>query len=279
MKRKWFIVTTTVCVLFGTSVMAFASNPIKLMINGKEHYAEVPPQIMNGRVMVPLSVVSDVFGKETTYDTNAKNVSVKNIQHLTIAESESGEMKVTADQGENGIYEHLTLVTKDFSRNLLGSYNVINSSYAPQIVSADVNGDGKDEIVIILTTGYGTGAYQSEVRVLEGDTGLEIHTEDALSVFRKQFSDGQLTAKGIEFDLNNEHTVIPDADVSAEYKKGNQKIGIGNIIMYHVENNTLKATTAVPRIFSDYVGELEVQYVFKNDLLQGGTASFIRYED
>ncbi|HEY2495323.1 MAG TPA: stalk domain-containing protein [Paenibacillus sp.] len=279
MKRKWFIVTTTACVLFGTSVMAFASNPIKLMINDTEHYTEVPPQIMNGRVMVPLSVISDVFGKETTYDKHAKNVNIKNIQHVTIAESESGEMKVTADQGENGIYEHLTLVTENFSQNLLGSYNVINPSYAPEILLADVNGDGKDEIVIILTTGYGTGVYQSEVRVLEGNTGHGIHTENALSVFSKQFSEGNLTAKGIEFDLNKQHILIPDAEVSAVYKDGNQKIEVGSIIRYEVENNILKATTAVPRLFSDYAGELQVQYVFKDNVLQGGTASFIPYED
>ncbi|MGF7050330.1 hypothetical protein J2T13_004868 [Paenibacillus sp. DS2015] len=279
MKRKWIIATTAACVLFGTSVMAFASNPIKLMINGTEHYTEVSPQIMNGRIMVPLSVISNVFGKETTYDKNAKNVNIKDIQGKIIAESESGEMKITANQGEYGIYEQLTLVTTNFSRSLRGGYNVVNPSYAPEIISADVNGDGKDEIVIILTTGYGTGVYQSEVRVLEGDTGIEIHTEDALSVFRKQFSKGQATAKGIEFDLNKQHMVIADAEVGAENKETTQEIGLGGIIKYEVENNILKATTAVPRFLSDYIGELQVQYVFKDDLLQGGTATFIGYED
>ncbi|MBE3586356.1 MAG: copper amine oxidase N-terminal domain-containing protein [Thermoanaerobacter sp.] len=39
------------------TTIAFADNPIKLFVNGQEIKPDVPPQLINGRTMVPIKWV------------------------------------------------------------------------------------------------------------------------------------------------------------------------------------------------------------------------------
>jgi hypothetical protein len=272
--RKWVVVTTVASILFGTSVLALSSNPIKLIINGNEHYTDTPPQIINGRVMVPLITIREAFNKIVSYNANTKVVEIRDTQDEVI--SELDQIKITGKKGDNGLYEHLQIVTDQFSRTLVG-YNVTNPMYAPEIVSVDLNGDGNNEIAVILTTGYGTGVYVSEIHLREEDSGFNIPVENALFAFKKQWT-GSISSKGIEMNINGQQTVLPNTMLSEDRDNWFNKPEIGTIIRYYIEDKTLKASAAVQISPGEFIGELEIKYSYINGVYAAGDATFSQGE-
>ena len=59
--------------------MGFAASPIKLIVNGQEIKPDVPPQIINGRTMVPVRWVAEALGANVQWDANNKEGSVVKI--------------------------------------------------------------------------------------------------------------------------------------------------------------------------------------------------------
>ncbi|MCS5697320.1 copper amine oxidase N-terminal domain-containing protein [Desulfofundulus thermocisternus] len=57
MKKKWIIIVGAVLLVGTFTTIAFADNPIKLFVNGQEIKPDVPPQLINGRTMVPIKWV------------------------------------------------------------------------------------------------------------------------------------------------------------------------------------------------------------------------------
>lgn len=91
---KKFIGGLVIGLLLASSVMVFASGQaIKLIVNGNEVFSDVPPQIIDGRTMVPARPLAEALGakvewdgvnnavvvtkQETSNDISKANVSVK----------------------------------------------------------------------------------------------------------------------------------------------------------------------------------------------------------
>lgn len=64
------------------SGIAWASNPIKLIVNGQEIKTDIAPQLINGRVLVPVRFVAEALGAKVEWDQ--KNQAVL-ITSLTLA--------------------------------------------------------------------------------------------------------------------------------------------------------------------------------------------------
>lgn len=75
MKKKWIIIVGAVLLVGIFTTIAFADNPIKLFVNGQEIKPDVPPQLINGRTMVPIRWVAEALGADVQWD--AKNQQVK----------------------------------------------------------------------------------------------------------------------------------------------------------------------------------------------------------
>lgn len=85
MKRKWLIVIGTVTSAIALVTVSFAKSPIKLNVNGKEITPDVPPQIINGRTMVPVRSVAEALGADVLWDEENRTVivtSTKNSEEL-----------------------------------------------------------------------------------------------------------------------------------------------------------------------------------------------------
>jgi len=63
-----FATCMVLCILFGIGYTALADQPIKLIVNGKEITCDVPPQIINGRTMVPARYVAEALGASVQWD-------------------------------------------------------------------------------------------------------------------------------------------------------------------------------------------------------------------
>ncbi len=75
--KKIFLVIAVVLVLaLSAGVYAYASDPVKLFVNGQEIKPDVAPQIINGRTMVPVRWIAEALGAEVTWDDKSRTVSI-----------------------------------------------------------------------------------------------------------------------------------------------------------------------------------------------------------
>jgi hypothetical protein len=77
-----FLSSTT---LAATAVIA--GQPIRLVINGQEISPDVPPQIIDGRVMVPARFVAEPLGATVTWDGVSQTVYINSGASPTLAPS------------------------------------------------------------------------------------------------------------------------------------------------------------------------------------------------
>lgn len=78
MKKKLFIsLFVVVCSLSIVVGLAFAKGNIKIVVNGQQVTSDVAPQMINNRVMVPVSVVSKALGANVGWDQKNQTVTIK----------------------------------------------------------------------------------------------------------------------------------------------------------------------------------------------------------
>jgi len=77
-KMLFSIAGISACVVFACATMptAAAENPIRLIVNGKTIQTDVPPQMMEGRVMIPIRGVAEALGAEVKWDEENRVVMV-----------------------------------------------------------------------------------------------------------------------------------------------------------------------------------------------------------
>ena len=76
-KTKKFTLPLAAMLILLISGVACASSPVKLFISGQEINTDVPPQTINGRVMVPVRVVSEYLGSTVNWDANNNMVYIQ----------------------------------------------------------------------------------------------------------------------------------------------------------------------------------------------------------
>lgn len=80
MKRAAFVAILVGVLLFFGFAAAGAWQNVRLFVNGREIYPDVPPQIINGRTMVPLRAVAEALGADVRWDdvSNAVIITKQN---------------------------------------------------------------------------------------------------------------------------------------------------------------------------------------------------------
>jgi len=68
LKKKYPVIIFTFVFLAALACVAFADETVKIFVNGKEIKNDVEPQLVNGRVMVPLRWVAEAMGAKVNWD-------------------------------------------------------------------------------------------------------------------------------------------------------------------------------------------------------------------
>ncbi len=76
MCKKLIAVTTLVFLSAVIVSSVYAAWPIKLIFNGSELTTDVPPKIIDGRVLVPIRAISEALGADVYWDDEANSVKV-----------------------------------------------------------------------------------------------------------------------------------------------------------------------------------------------------------
>lgn len=74
--RRWLIGAIALAVLIVVAFGAYAVEPIRIFVNGKELKPDVPPQTIGGRTMVPVRCFAEALGLEVKWDERHKTVFV-----------------------------------------------------------------------------------------------------------------------------------------------------------------------------------------------------------
>jgi len=75
-KRLWLAALSILAIFVLATSVAETATAIQLIINGMEVHSDVPPAIVNGRLMVPIRTVSEAMGLVVAWDPVASIVRV-----------------------------------------------------------------------------------------------------------------------------------------------------------------------------------------------------------
>jgi hypothetical protein len=161
-KRSLVMVGVLIFICLFVAV-AFANNQVKIVVNGQEIDSDVAPQIIKDRTMVPVRWVAEALGADVRWEPQSKTVYIDKPHY--ISSNSEADSKLYPFQESNGMYEGFVLEIKG-KRQYFDWQNVKNPSFRPQMILKDINHDGGKELIVILTTGTGTGYHTEDIHVL-----------------------------------------------------------------------------------------------------------------
>ncbi len=88
-KWVWLLLAATALLVLCLAATGYAQDEIKIIVNGKAISSDVPPQIVDGRTMVPLRAVAEALGCQVSWDGQNSSViitqsSPNTLQLLTV---------------------------------------------------------------------------------------------------------------------------------------------------------------------------------------------------
>ena len=129
-----------------TSMPVTASqDEIKVMLNGKLLNFDVPPQIINGRTLVPLRVIFEALGASVDWNDSTQTVTAAR-----------GSTTVSLRIGSNVLTKNSASITLDVPAQLIDSRTMVPARAVAEAFGADVDWVDATQTVII-TTGSTTG--------------------------------------------------------------------------------------------------------------------------
>jgi len=159
-----------------------------------------------------------------------------------LGSSEGGQVKLYDNREAKDSHHIFTLEingnTKDFDWYYLGDMGT-----DPQVHYTDLTGDGKEEAVVIIQTGRGTGLNNYDIHVVNADDFSEIKVQryeeivaDHIESHVAKNGDGTLAiaveALGQAYNFDYDFDPAPDYD--------QDELGFGGVTIYRLENQKIK---------------------------------------
>lgn len=235
--------------LFSASIVMFGF----LVAFSKGQTVNSPPTGMDATTNSQVTTDSQ---QETHADTADPSLDTKSWS------SENKEVKLTPVKEGEYSYESITVDVSGVKKTFDWSFPTLED---PRIYCTDVTGDGKEEAVIILNKGKGTGLSIDELHVLDGRELSEIKVQSYQEIVADQIETG-VTRKNDQTlaikvkSQGKEHQF--DYQVSAiNFKQ--DKLSFGGAVYYGVKNQQIVSRLgASVGISPQYVGDFQISYKF-----------------
>lgn len=195
------------------------------------------------------------------------STSVEFTPNTLLSETSDKKIAVYGIQEKGDLFSSLDVAIKGETKTFEWS-NVTNPSFYPQISVIDLNEDGEDEIVIILTKGTGTGIHNSEVHVLKTDF-TEIPVMDPKEFIQNNFKVSLKTDKDVR-----QYTISVDGQkYSFEFSERDssewfEQPTVQSIIRYGIKDNELIAELPIQISEGNYLGDAIIRYSLVNGKLE-----------
>ncbi|MDD4802841.1 MAG: copper amine oxidase N-terminal domain-containing protein [Syntrophomonas sp.] len=76
MKKRWLLVISVLVLICALAAAAWASQPIKIVVNGQELKTDVEPQVIGNRTMAPVRWIAEALGAEVEWDAQTNTVYI-----------------------------------------------------------------------------------------------------------------------------------------------------------------------------------------------------------
>jgi hypothetical protein len=205
------------------------------------------------------------------------STSVYAIERGYVRVAEKGDIVLYAKKRDGGYFSDFKLVVNEYvySRSLWR--NSSNPTYAPKIHYEDITNDGEKEVIIILTTGTGTGIHQQEVYVYRNSNGLmDILVDNPLAIIFKNVKTS-LSPERAEVTIGAQKHVVelkPPSSPDIIFSD----IAFASIVDYDVKDQQLTVRVGGQISPSRFVGDINIVYEYRDKMLQAKTISFTPYD-
>jgi len=273
------LLVLAVGILTGTAAAVAAERQVRLIVNGSEVETETPPRMVNGSVMVPIRAVAEALDKQVQWNGQTSEVSIEDHEQLLTQYSKGGHKVEIWGRKVDGAYWGMRMSVGDTTRNFPFWYNVGNLSYAPQVILEDLTQDGKNELLVILTTGYGTGMRNEEAHIFDSETFREIPLEHWQTYALQHIKLGEVSAEGAHIRIGDNDKFISHGIPAEEYKAHlnhwYDKPAYGQVIRYEVRQGDLYAVLPLWYSPAHSQGQLEIRYAYEDDFFQGKAVNYV----
>lgn len=231
-------------------------------------------------IMISILMNTYVSGK-TIYKSNSRSNPDPPVVLAAIPKEYIYLYALDSDEGK-GVYQEILLDVK-------GKQKIFNwivdsgLSFRPELILSDINNDNKKELIVITTKWTGTGVHVEEVHIFNSDTLEEMKVQNPLDIIAENVKTKVNKAKDkvdINININGKETNIDGKHINMLYnesvfkKHWRNDLYFGDNINYEFTNGKLKATIGGQVSFISYVGEVKVEYNFKNNMLVADKIDF-----
>jgi len=135
MKKIVSLIVLTIIMSFG--ICSFAQD-IKVLVNGNQLEFDVPPQIINGRTMVPMRAIFESLGLKVFFDEETQTV-------IGTKDAVRIELKLNTSQAKVNLQDK----TLDSPAVLIDGRTLVPARFIAECLHLDVNWDSKNQTVTI----------------------------------------------------------------------------------------------------------------------------------
>jgi uncharacterized protein (UPF0248 family) len=207
----------------------------------------------------------DIKILDSVYDVDEKKL---------VAEIPSSNIKLyfVKDDKDFGMFRGFILQINDVKKYF--NWENVNRNRKPQLILSDLDKDDKDDLIVILNKGYGTGVQDEEVHVIKQELFFyEILVEEPLIPMYKKIKI-EKTKEQITIILNNKKTVLNKRGMTAlPYQE--LGAGYGHHVGFEVKNNILYSRILLGVGTNPGVGEFIIKYMYKDEIFQVHSINFI----
>ncbi|KZE63577.1 copper amine oxidase [Paenibacillus jamilae] len=201
--------------------------------------------------------------------------------HPLASAPEDSSVRLYAVSPSQGIFHSAVLEIGQQQRRTFQWSGLAEISAAPQLYYRDVNEDGVREVIVILTRASGTGVELQEMHIVNAQTMEEYAVESAANaVSQRIHSSVELRDHNRQVHITvtingTTHTMDPKASVfyddPAHFTK---HLDFSSVVIYDAEQSPLQATVSGSVSPSEFVGDLDLKYVYEQGQFRVGSIKF-----
>jgi hypothetical protein len=238
---------------------------------------------ISGKILVPLLILLTIIPLETIatpYFNPVVNPNTGTEKEKLVGSLPDAKIKLYANE-EDGKLTNFKLTIDKSVLSFPDWINVSNETYYPELYYSDINQDNKQELIIVLTTDYGSEVVLQKVHVfnkVKTDTKekfVEKSVEDPMSIIKKNVKT-KLTLSEAIIKVGDDPTKINIKKYGIEPTHLFSDIALGSVIKYKIVNNKLQALVGASISPSGgYIGDLYITYNFKDNMYQAEQIKFV----
>lgn len=288
---QWDNALKTLTFTDGSSKYVLKPDNEFMQLDGYEYSMGGPALLHNGNFYIPADSLNSFSGASAELNTAQTAVIITSGSISTTVRTPTDPLAIASDNDNVRLYTALKdgNTYKGYIVEVNGKKHTFDwesprlPNYPPEIHYADIDKDGQEEVIVILSLGTGTGMSMQELHVVKPNEWKEVYAPPAEKAASTLVSSTISNDNGdalIKLQLKGKTPSM----VTLRYPEradGNigDLAGIGAVTSYRIENGTLKAETNVFIGFLESIGTLTLDYSPGKDEMIPDSIRFEAHEE